>query len=115
MGMKQRELSGQAMDLIAGRFRLLAEPMRLIIINTLGEEELSVGHLVSAIGAGQANVSKHLGMLLEAGVVARRKEGLYVFYRVADRTVFELCEAVCSSLNHHLVSQELAIKRFVRR
>ena len=103
------------MDLIAGRFRLLAEPMRLIIINTLGEEEMSVGQLASAIGACQATVSKHLGMLLEAGVVARRKEGLNVLYRVVDRTVFELCEAVCSSLNHHLVSQELAIKTFVRR
>ena len=112
--MRQREFSGQAMDMIAGRFRLLAEPMRLIILNTLGEEEMSVGQLASAIGAGQATVSKHLGMLLEAGVVARRKEGLSVFYRVADQTVFGLCEAVCSSLNHHLVSQELAMKTLVR-
>jgi ArsR family transcriptional regulator len=100
------------LELIAARFRALSEPMRLKILHTLGGGEMSVSGIVGATGAGQANVSKHLSMLLEAGLVARRKEGLNVFYRVADETVFDLCETVCSSLNERLAAQRDAVKSF---
>ena len=103
------------MELIAARFRVLAEPMRLKILHALGEEEMSVTELVEAIGAGQANVSKHLALLLEAGLVARRKEGLNVYYRVADDSIFDLCEAVCTSLGERLAAQHSAVKSFSRR
>jgi ArsR family transcriptional regulator len=112
---RHKELTVEALNMIAARFRLLAEPMRLIILNTLGEEELSVGELVEATGAGQANVSKHLGMLLEAGLVRRRKEGLNVYYKVIDETVFALCETVCSSLGQRLAAQQSAVRNFASR
>jgi len=95
---RHKQLTEEALELIAARFRVLAEPMRLKILNALGETEMTVTELVAATEAGQANVSKHLAMLADARLVARRKEGLNVYYRVADQTVFDLCDAVCSSL-----------------
>jgi ArsR family transcriptional regulator len=98
--------------LIATRFRALAEPNRLKILHALGQDEMSVGELVRSIGAGQANVSKHLAVLLDAHLVARRKDGLNVIYRVADKTVFELCESVCNSVGERLAVQHSAVRRF---
>lgn len=112
---KQKQLTQEAFELIAARFRILAEPMRLRILHTLGESEMSVTELVEATGAGQANISKHLGLLLDAGLVARRKEGLNVYYRVADPSIFELCETVCSSLDERLAAQQSAVRGFPRR
>lgn len=114
---KQRhaQLTDEALELIAARFRVLAEPMRLKILNALGEDEMSVTELVGATAAGQANVSKHLAMLADARLVARRKEGLNVYYRVADDTVFDLCNAVCSSLGEKLAAQHDAVRHFSGR
>jgi ArsR family transcriptional regulator len=98
--------------LIAGRFRVLAEPMRLRLLHALGDGELSVSELVDATGAGQANVSKHLGIMLDAGLVGRRKEGLNVFYRVAEPSIFDMCEAVCSSLSQRLAAHHDAMRSF---
>lgn len=92
------QLSEQAIELIANRFRLLAEPMRLKILHTLGQDELTVTELVEKTGASQANVSKHLAALLNAAVVARRKNGLNAHYRVADESIFNLCDVVCGRL-----------------
>jgi ArsR family transcriptional regulator len=115
--LKQRhaQLTEDAIELIAARFRVLAEPMRLKILNALGEDEMSVTDLVEATAAGQANISKHLSMLADARMVVRRKEGLNVFYRVADQTVFDLCDAVCSSLGERLAAQHDAVRRFSGR
>jgi DNA-binding transcriptional ArsR family regulator len=107
---QQKVLTGEAFELIAGRFRVLAEPMRLILLHALGDGEMSVSELVEATGAGQANVSKHLGILLDSGLVGRRKQGLNVFYRVAEPSVFEMCEAVCSSLGERLAAHRDAIR-----
>jgi ArsR family transcriptional regulator len=109
------ELTDEALEMIAARFRMLAEPMRLKILHALGDVEMSVSELVEATGAGQANVSKHLALLLEAGVVARRKEGLMVYYRVSDATIFDLCDAVCSSLGEHLSARHNAVRRLAGR
>lgn len=89
--------------LIAERFRLLGDPMRLRILQTLKAGEMSVAELVAATGAAQANVSKHLKLLAQAGLVERRKAGLRVYYSVTDPRVFELCDVVCGSLSQHLV------------
>jgi ArsR family transcriptional regulator len=86
--------------------------MRLILLHALGDREMSVSELVEATGAGQANVSKHLGILLDSGLVGRRRQGLNVFYRVADPSVFEMCEAVCSSLGERLAARRDAIRGF---
>ena len=91
--------------MIASRFRVLSDPMRLKILHTLDDKEMNVSDLVEAIGAGQANVSKHLGVMLDAGVVERRKEGLNSFYKVSDETIFELCDVVCARLKEQLESR----------
>ena len=106
---KKEELSEEALEMIASRFRLLSDPMRLKILHTLGDEEMNVTDLVRATGAGQANVSKHLGILLGAGIVSRRKEGLNSIYRVSDETIFELCEVVCSRLKRQLETRRNAL------
>lgn len=106
---KKEELSEEALEMIANRFRLLSDPMRLKILHTLGDAEMNVTDVVGATGAGQANVSKHLGILLGAGIVSRRKEGLNSIYRVSDETIFELCEVVCSRLKKQLETRQNAL------
>ena len=90
-----RELSPEALELIAARFRLLSEPMRLRILAALGDREMTVGELVEALGAGQPNISKHLALMLDAGVLRRRKEGLSAYYSIGDATVYRLCKLGC--------------------
>jgi DNA-binding transcriptional ArsR family regulator len=88
-------------DLIAQRFRCLGEPMRIKLLDRLREGEATVSQLQEAVGASQQNVSKHLGVLLNAGIVARTKRGTSAVYSVADPVVFELCEQVCGGLRRH--------------
>jgi len=97
-------INDKTLDLVAERFRVLSDPLRLRLLNALGEGERSVAALVEDTSASQANVSKHLGILLRAGLVSRRKEGLFVYYRVADPGVFRLCDLVCGSIKDRLAS-----------
>lgn len=112
---RHKQLTEEAFELIASRFRVLAEPMRLKILHALGDREMTVTELVAATGAGQANISKHLAILADARLASRRKEGLNVFYRVSDETVFDLCDAVCSSLGERLAVQHEAVRHFSGR
>ena len=105
MGKPRKELSDDALRMIADRFKVLAEPMRLKILHSLWDGELAVAEIMAATGGLQANVSKHLGLLQQAGMVRRRKDGLNVYYQIADETVFELCEVVCNSLHDRLAAQ----------
>ena len=105
-----RQFTDEAIELIAARFKVLAEPMRLRILNALRAGEKSVTELVAALGTGQANVSKHLGLLHRHRMVARRKEGLNVYYRIADPAILELCELMCSSLESELEEKRAALK-----
>jgi len=98
MAKKPRPLSDEALELIARRFALLAEPTRLRLLHTLFAGERNVNALVEASGSTQANVSRHLQALADAGILSRRKEGLQVFYAIADPSIFKLCELVCGSL-----------------
>jgi DNA-binding transcriptional ArsR family regulator len=91
-------LTPELLALVAERFKTLGEPARLSILNALREQELSVTDLVEATGLGQANLSKHLQLLLNHGFVHRRKEGLFTFYAIADRAVFRLCDIMCGRL-----------------
>lgn len=95
---KSPALKDEALELVARRFSVLGEPMRLRILQALREGEHHVGALVEATGGTQANISRHLQVLTEAGLLERRKEGLQVFYAVADPGIFALCELVCGSL-----------------
>lgn len=91
-------LSSELLALIAGRFKVLAEPARLQILNALRAGEMTVTELIEATGIKQANVSKHLQLLHSAGFVGRRKAGLHVYYHIADEGVFQLCHLVCGRL-----------------
>ena len=107
--MSKEILSDEALAMVASRFRLLSEPTRLKILQTLGRDEMNVTEMVEATGAMQANVSKHLSALLEAGVVSRRKEGLNAIYRVADETIFDLCDTVCARLKTQFENRQNAL------
>ncbi len=89
-------------ELIADRFRILAEPMRIRLLDALRENPATVGELQRATGSSQQNVSKHLGVLLRSGLVSRSKDGNFSRYAIADESVFELCEHVCGGLRRQL-------------
>lgn len=89
-------------DVIARRFRVLGEPMRIRVLDRLREGDATVGELREATGASQQNVSKHLRVLLDAGVVSRAKDGNHARYSIADDTVFALCDLVCGGLRRQL-------------
>jgi DNA-binding transcriptional ArsR family regulator len=95
-------LTPEVLDMIAVRFKVLAESARLGILSCLRGGEMTVGDLVETTGLGQANVSKHLQLLHSNGFVTRRKEGLFVYYRLADERVFQLCEMMCGRLEAEL-------------
>jgi DNA-binding transcriptional ArsR family regulator len=86
-------------QLIASRFKVLAEPARLTILNALRDGERTVTEIQDVTGLGQANLSKHLQLLHAAGFVKRRKHGLFSHYSVADRAVFRLCDLMCGRLD----------------
>jgi DNA-binding transcriptional ArsR family regulator len=96
--MPDKPLSPEVVDLVAERFRALGEGARLEILQALRGGERTVTALVEETGLGQANVSKHLQLLHAMGFVARRKEGQYVHYRLADEEVFRLCDLMCGRL-----------------
>ena len=96
--MLKRPMTVEQLALVADRFKVLAEPVRLQLLQALMPREHSVGELADMTGLSQANVSKHLQLLLAQDLVVRRKEGLFAYYHLADESVFQLCELVCSSL-----------------
>jgi DNA-binding transcriptional ArsR family regulator len=101
-------------ELIAQRFRCLSEPMRIALLDRLREGEATVSELTQATGASQQNVSKHLGVLLGAGIVSRTKRGTSSVYAIADEGVFELCELVCGSLRRQVEGLDLILQGTTR-
>jgi DNA-binding transcriptional ArsR family regulator len=89
-------------DAIAQRFRVLGEPMRVKLLDHLRDGAATVHELQEATGASQQNVSKHLGVLLQANLVSRSREGNFARYAITDDSVFELCETVCGGLRRQL-------------
>ncbi len=102
---KHRPLNEEALLLVAQRFAVLAEPMRLRLIQSLFDGEKNVGELVTLTGGTQANVSRHLQTLTAAHILARRKEGLQVYYKIADPTIPRLCDVVCGAIEKQLTRQ----------
>lgn len=110
MNRKTRQvMSMEALQLVAARFKVLSDPMRLRILQFLEGGEASVSALTEAVESTQPNVSKHLKTMQEAGLLARRQEGNTVFYSIADPTVFDLCEVVCSSLAERFTAHASAL------
>jgi DNA-binding transcriptional ArsR family regulator len=89
-------------DLVAQRFRVLGEPMRIKLLDRLREGDATVTELQQALGASQQNVSKHLGVLHAAGMVSRTKAGTHALYAISDPSVFELCDQVCGGLRRQI-------------
>ena len=80
------------------RFRVIGEPMRIKILDRLRDGDATVAELTESLGTSQQNVSKHLGVLHEAGILSRRKQGTHTIYAIADESVLGLCEQVCGGL-----------------
>lgn len=93
------KLDSQQLERVAGLFRAFSEPTRLAIVQELKSDELAVSDIVDRLTTSQANISKQLQILHAAGLVARRKQGAQVLYRIADPMVFDLCRLVCDKIN----------------
>ena len=96
--MAYQTMTPDLLSVIAERFKALAEPARLQILHALRGGEMTVSDLVEETELGQANVSKHLQLLYGLKFVNRRKDGLYVYYALADKSVFQLCDIMCGCL-----------------
>jgi len=97
-------------ELVAQRFRVLGEPMRIKLLDLLRERDATVGELQDALGGSQQNVSKHLGILHAAGMVSRTKDGTQVRYSISDPSVFELCDQVCGGVRRQLQELEAILQ-----
>lgn len=106
----QHQLPEPLIGLVAERFRCLGEPMRVRLLCGLRDGEATVGELQELTGASQQNVSKHLGVLLSAGMVSRTKQGNRASYAIADDSVFDLCEQVCGGLRRQLSELDQILK-----
>jgi DNA-binding transcriptional ArsR family regulator len=109
--MASPHLPDEALDLIARRFAVLSEPMRLRLLRALFDGEKNVNTLVALTEGTQANVSRHLQTLTDAGILRRRKEGLQVFYAIGDSSIFRLCELVCGSLEKQHAAKAEVFRR----
>jgi DNA-binding transcriptional ArsR family regulator len=97
-----RPIPADLAEMIAARMRVIGDPNRIRILDQLRDGERSVTEITERLEMSQQNVSKHLGVLLGAGVVSRRKEGTSSLYRVADEGVYALCEQVCGGIQDRL-------------
>lgn len=99
----KKELSEEALALLAEKLSAMGEPWRLRILNLLCcRGELNVSELVQLCGGHQSNVSRHLARLLSAGLVARRKSGVQIYYSLADDSLPVVCECLCKSLKKQI-------------
>ena len=96
--LKHQEMTPEAISLVAARFKILSEPLRLQILQHLEKGESSVTAITYAVRSTQPNISKHLKTLQDGGLVSKRQDGNTVYYGIADESVFELCKVVCGSL-----------------
>ena len=97
-----RDFTDGTLEAIAERFKVLGEPTRLRLLNQLRDGERSVSELTEQVATTQANVSRHLAILRRHDLVERRKDGVTHRYRIADPTIFRLCDLVCGSLETSL-------------
>ena len=100
-----RNLDDRALEHIARYFAALSVPVRLKILNMLRRGELNVSELTAGTGCTQANVSKHLALLMQHGIVDRTSRGASAYYRIADSGIYALCEVVCGHIENHFTKQ----------
>ena len=107
------DLDDRSLDRVADYFRALSEPSRLKLLNALREGEHNVTELTARVGSSQANVSRHLTLLLGLGVVERTTRGTSAYYRIADRRIYGLCDLVCGQVGRRLAAETEAQQRFL--
>jgi len=105
-------LNEQALEYVAKYFKALAEPMRLKVLNALQDGEKNVSQLTQISGSTQANISKHLTLLAQYNLVKRESRGTNVYYKIADPSVYELCELVCGQIGNRMALEEDIKKLF---
>jgi DNA-binding transcriptional ArsR family regulator len=113
-----KDLPPEALDQVASYFQALSEPSRLKILNLLREQEASVGDLAQRCGFSVANVSRHLALLSQRGLVSRESRGNSVYYRIADPSIYELCDLVCGNIARQFEkvnAERAAFSQAVRR
>lgn len=88
----------EALNDVAAYFQVLSEPSRLQILNLLRDRERNVTELAQLTGFSAANVSRHLALMVQHGLVTRDSRGVSAFFRVADPAVYKLCDLVCGSI-----------------
>lgn len=103
----------RALEYVARYFKALAEPMRLKVLNALQDGEKNVGQLTEISGGSQANISKHLSLLTQYNLVKRESRGTNVYYKIADPSVYALCELVCGQIGSHMALESDLKKMFV--
>lgn len=113
MESKMSALNEQALEYVAKYFKALAEPMRLKVLNALQDGEKNVSQLTQLSGGTQANISKHLTLLAQYNLVKRESRGTNVYYRIADPSVYELCELVCGQIGNRMTLEEDIKKLFI--
>ena len=99
---RMQDLPAQALEQVATYFQALSEPTRLRLLNLLREGERNVGELALACGYTAANVSRHLALLMQHGLVTRESRGTSVYYRIADASIYALCDLVCGNVARRL-------------
>ena len=107
-------LDDGSLEQVAAFFSAFAVPMRLKILNALRRGERSVGDLTTSIGGSQANVSKHLGVLAEKGLVEKTTRGTSAFYRITDPRIFQLCDLVCVQVGQRIARQSEIKRAFLK-
>lgn len=103
---KKPKLDRAALERVAETFKLFSDATRLSILQALREGPRAVNDLVHELGTSQANISKHLKLLYDGGLVSRDKQGMQVFYEIDNEIVFPLCELVCGKLNEDAVASK---------
>lgn len=93
-------------EMVSRYFSVLSDPTRLSILHTLCDGERSVGDIVSATGSTQTNISRHLKLMHDAGLLLRRKEGTLVFYKVSNESTVDLCRGVCTQMAIEMANQK---------
>lgn len=108
MNTPNKPMSPATMQAVARYFHVLSDPTRLTILNELRQNERNVGELAQICGYTAANISRHLSLLAQQGIVSRTSQGNSVYYRLTDSTVHELCDVVCGNIVKHLQQQQEA-------
>lgn len=106
-------LDDRALEYVAKYFKALAEPMRLKVLNALQDGEKNVSQLTEMSGGTQANISKHLSLLTQYNLVKRESRGTSVYYKIADPSVYDLCELVCGQIGNRMVVEDDIKKIFI--